>query len=166
MVKLILLGIFLTAVLIFPVYENSKIYTPVEKNIKNKIAIANMKNGVFYVYETNLTKRGNFDTLDIFEKKYVAKDLNIEDIVKNENYFAKKAVLKNKILKAIFFKYNSMKYSFESGFVVYNLKTKNINGKKFFLYSDEYNATGKNFFVDEKRNIKAESISFNLKVNQ
>ncbi len=164
--KIALLGIFLIAVLIFPVYENSKIYIPSKKNIKNKIAIANMKNGVFEIYETNLSKKGKFEILDIFDKSYVAKNLDIKDILKKENYFAKKAIFRNKILKAYFFKYNSPKYDFVSDFVVYNLKTKNIRGNKFFLYSDEYNATGINFFVDKKRNIKANNISFNLKVKE
>ncbi len=164
--KLILLGLFLIAVLIFPVYENSKIYMPANKYIKNKIAIANMKKGFFEIYEINLTKKGKFDNLDIFKKSYIAKNLIIEDILKKERYFAKKAILKNKILKAYVFKYDSPNYSFNSDFVVYNLKTKNIKGKKFFLYSDEYNATGRNFFVDKKRNIKANNISFNLKVKE
>ena len=164
--KLILLSLFLIAVLIFPVYENSKIYMPANKYIKNKIAIANMKKGFFEIYEINLTKKGKFDNLDIFKKSYIAKNLIIEDILKKERYFAKKAILKNKILKAYVFKYDSPNYSFNSDFVVYNLKTKNIKGKKFFLYSDEYNATGRNFFVDKKRNIKANNISFNLKVKE
>ena len=164
--KLILLGLFLIAVLIFPVYENSKIYMPANKYIKNKIAIANMKKGFFEIYEINLTKKGKFDNLDIFKKSYIAKNLIIEDILKKERYFAKKAILQNKILKAYVFKYDSPNYSFNSDFVVYNLKTKSIKGKKFFLYSDEYNATGRNFFVDKKRNIKANNISFNLKVKE
>ncbi len=164
--KLVLFTIILIIILLFPIYENSKIFIPIEKNLKKEIALAIISKGTFSVYDINLSKRGKFDTFFIYKNRYIVNELNVDDIEKNESYFAKKAILKNKILTAFNFNYRSPKYSFVSDFVIYNLKTKNIRGRQFFLYSDEYNSTGKKFFIDSKRDISAENISFYLKVKK
>ncbi len=164
--KLVFLIIFLILILIFPVYENFQIKLNNEKKIQNKIPLAKIINGEFFIYEVNLSKKGAFNSLNIFQNLYIAKDLNVSDLNKKEKFFARKAILKNKLLEAFIFKYENNKYAFNSNYVVYNLKTKNIYGKRFFLYSADYNASGYRFFIDKQRDIKAQNISFDLKVNK
>lgn len=164
--KLVFLAVLLILILVFPVYENFQIKLNNTTKVQNKIPLAKIINGKFYIYDINLSKKGTFNSLDIFQNFYIAKDLNISDLIKQEKFFAKKAILKNKLLYAFIFKYENNKYAFNSNYVVYNLKTKNIHGKRFFLYSSDYNASGYSFFVDKQRDIKAKNISFDLKVNK
>jgi len=166
MVKIVLLIVTLCFILIFPVYENSKIKIT-EKELKNtNIPIAEIKKAKFYTYENNLSKEGNFTKLDMYKSFYKAKDLKVHDITKKENYFSKKVILKDNILTLYDFKYYNNEYSLDSNYVIYNLDTKNIKGDKFLISSEEYNGSGKKFFVDPNRDINASFISFYLKVKK
>jgi len=166
MVKIVLLIVTLCFILIFPVYENSKIKIT-KKELKNtNIPLAVIKKGQFYTYENNLSKEGNFTELNIYKNFYKAKDLKVHDIIKKENYSSKKAVLRKDILTLYNFNYYNNEYSLDSNYVVYNLKTKNIKGDKFLVSSNEYNGSGKNFFVDAQRDINASFVSFYLKVKK
>jgi len=165
MVKIALLILFIFFILIFPVYENSKIVI----NVSNKhynIPLVQINNGKFFVYDKNLSKKGNFSVLNIYRNFYKGSNLKVIDLIKEESYTAKSLFFKNDVLNLYNFHYNNDKYSLFSNYVIYNLKTKNVKGKKFLLFSNEYNASGKDFFVDSNRNIKADFISFYLKVKK
>lgn len=152
-------------ILIFPLYENSKIKLISVKNNSKNIPIATIEGGDFFLYEINLTNKGKFKKFNIFKNLYSLDNLEIEDVIKKEKYIAKKAYLKNRVLNLADFEFYSKDYNLFSKNVTYNLDTKELKGKNFFLYSKDYNASGKEFFVDKIRDIKAYDVSFEIKVN-
>ena len=163
--KLVLL-ILLIGVLIFPIYENSQIKIKSIKKLKKNIPISVISDAKFFIYKINLVKKGEFKTFEIYKNLYIAKKILIQDLEKNEKFFAKKALFKDNLLTFFDFKYQGNQYNLISDYVIYNIKLKTIKGKKFFVYSKDYNGSGSSFFIDRQRDIKAKNISFYLKVNR
>jgi len=166
MVKIVLFLFILILVLIFPIYENSRIKINTEELKNFNIPLAEIKRGKFFVYDVNLSKKGNFLDFEIYKKFYKAKKVSIKDLIKKEEYIADKLLLKQNNLKLFNLKYKNNNYFLISNYVIYNLKDKNIKGNKFFLYANDYNGSGKRFFIDSNRDINASFISFYIKVNK
>ncbi len=164
--KIVLFVLILIVILIYPIYENSKISVISDNNVSKNLPLVKFFKGEFFSYEPILSKEGNFKVLEVYKNKYLLFDMNVFNILKKEHFSSKQGYLKNNILHLIAFRYKNDKYSFFSDEVFYNLKTKNIKGDNFFLTSVDYNATGRKFFIDSKRDIKANNISFYLKVNK
>jgi len=163
MVKIILFIFLMFIILLFPIYENGKITINSESLKNSNISLAEIKNGNYYIYDVNLAKKGTFTTLNIYKNYYKAENLYVNNLLKQEKYFSYRAFLKKNILKLYNFKYKNSEYSLYSNYVVDNLDTKNIKGNRFFLYSKEYNGTGRSFFINSSRDINASFVSFNLK---
>jgi len=164
--KIIVFVILIIIVLIYPLFVVKNYhYTKQSINEKN-ISLVTIKDGIFFKYDNNLSKSGKFLTLDIYKNFYFAKNLLLKDLLKKEFFKANKAkFIFNKLYCYDFF-YHNNEYNFSSNFVIYNTKNKLFKGEKFLLISQSFKGKGKTFMVDESRNIKADNIIFDLKVNK
>ncbi len=164
--RIVLFFVGICIIMIYPVYVlmNQKI----EKNIKinKKISIFTINKGFFKKYDINLSKKGSFTKLDIYKNYYLADDLNITDLIKKEDYFAKKAKYQKPYLYADFFTYKNDDYILNALKARYNSDTKVFDGKTFFLKGKTYKAKGKSFIVYKNKNIKAFYPIFDLKVKE
>jgi len=163
--KIIVFTAVVFLILLFPFYENEKIN--IKKIVINfDFPLTKIENGSFFIYKENLIKKGTFEDLNIYKDYYLTYNLNLSDLLNHEKLFSKKAFLKRDILKLYNIKYKNEEYNLFSEYAVYNLKTKDIKGNKFLINSSEYNGSGKSFYVDKKRDIKATYVSFNIKVEK
>ena len=164
--KIALFFLFLVLAMVFPVYEYF-LQKPVKKfKVSKNIPLVKIYNGVFSIYEDNLSKKGYFNSLSVYKKYYLGDNLYVEDLLKKEYYKAKKAKFEDSVVYAYFVNYENGEYSLYTPKVIYSLKDKIFTGGKFFLMGNDFNATGKNFLVDKNKNITAYNTIFNLKVNQ
>ncbi len=153
-------------IMIYPVYVlmNQKVIK--NSKINKNISLYTILNGTFSKYDENLSKNGNFLKLNVYKKYYLAYDLNITDIIKKENYFAKKAKYQKPFLYADFFIYKNSDYVLKTIKARYNSNTKIFEGKKFNLIGKTYKARGKSFIIYKNKNIKATYPIFDLKVKE
>ncbi len=153
-------------IMVYPIYVlmNQKVikYSKINKNI----SLFTIYNGTFNKYDINLSKKGTFSRLDIYKNYYLANELNITNIIKNENYFAKKAKYQKPFLYADFFIYKNSDYILKTIKAKYNSNTKIFEGKKFNLIGKTYKAKGKSFIIYKNKNIKAKYPIFDLKVKE
>jgi len=160
--KLVFFLLFLI-VIIYPIYEvkNQK----VNHNRAKKVKIHNLiiDKGKFFIYETNLSKDGNFDRLIKDKNKYTFFNLTFLDLVKKEEIISQKTIYN---FKKVFFKtffYKNKDYNFTSNIAVYLLNNKIFKGNNFMLIGKNYKGKGSYFIIDKNRNLKADNIIFDIK---
>jgi len=164
--KIIFFVILISVVLIYPLFVVKNTHYIKESVSEKNISLVTINNGTFFKYDNNLSKSGRFLTLDIYKNFYFAKNLLLKDLIKKEFFKANRAkFIFNKLYCYDFF-YHNNEYNFSSDFVIYNTKNKLFKGEKFLLISQNFKGKGKNFKVDENRNIKANEIIFDLKVSK
>jgi len=89
MVKVLLFAGIIIGVMIFPLFNID--YKDTEGRVMAKqLPEIEFEKGEFYIYNTQLEKIGAFDKLSFCKKNYIAIDLNVKDIIKKEEYMAKK----------------------------------------------------------------------------
>ena len=156
----------LVAIMIYPIYVLTHQKINKNKRVNYSISLYTIFNGKFKKYDTNLTEIGSFTRLDVFKNYYLAKNLNVINLVKKENFFAKRAKYKRPYLYADFFIYKNQNYVLNSKKARYNFNTKVFDGKVFKLRGKTYKVKGKSFLVDKERNIRATDTVFDLKVDK
>ncbi len=164
--KIVSFFIIFLIVMIYPVYVLKN-----QKAVKNagtiqNISIITIYNGIFNIYDVNLSKKGFFKQLNIYKNYYLSDDLNVTDVIKKDNYFAKKAKYQKPYLYADYFIYKTGNYQLHSLKARYNTITKNFSGDIFDLKGANYKARGKSFLVDNKKDIKAAYPVFDIKVKK
>jgi len=164
--RIIIFFIGIVLVMIYPVIELLNQKVPENKKITGKISLYTIYNGKFKKYDVNLTKKGSFERLDIFKTYYLANNLFISDIKKNEDYSAKKAKYQKPFLYAQYFTYKNKDYILKTIKARYNSNTKVFWGDEFNLTGKTYKAKGKSFVIDKNRNIQATYPVFDLKVKK
>jgi len=162
MVKSVIFILLLALVLVYPVIESSNVSNAKQYNIKlpNIVFI----NGKFSQYKPFLVKEGNFSTFLIEDKRYIAKNLFLNNLEKNETVFFSKANYKQPVLKGKDVIYESREYNLSALSAVYNTKTAVLTGNDFNFTSKTLRGIGKKFTVDKDKNIKAKNPTFYLKV--
>ncbi len=163
MVRAVVFILIILGISLYPLLEIKNVKVIKEYKIKNFIPMQ-IDKGRYFVYEVNLTKMGSFDKLNIFEKKIVAFNFTFFDLLKHEDFFAKKAVYNKPELKVYILKYSNKDYNVSSDFAVYNKLKKTLRGSKFEILSANYRGYGSSFFIDSNKNIFAENINYFLKV--
>ena len=165
MVKVLFFLIFVVFVMFYPLFLNS---TP-KKTVKSKsINLPNVEflKGNFKLYEKNLSKSGEFKDLKMYQKEYVVDKLYLRDVIKDETYMVKKAFFKDKIITGIGVKYTNPQFELITDKATYDKEIKILEGNKFIFLSNDFKGKGKSFQIDSKKDIYAQFIKFNLKVEE
>ena len=169
MAKLVFLFlVIILIVLVYPIFivkkYNGKNFVKKEYNT----SLVTIYNGNFFKYEFNLTLLGNFKKLDIYKEFYKIHNLKVIDLERNETFETKNSIVKkNKnIIDAYNFFYKGKDFNFSSNFVVYNFKEKYFKGNNFLLESDSFKGRGTHFFIDKQRDIFANKIIFDVRLNK
>lgn len=164
--RIALFFITIGLITVYPVYVlmNQKIIK--NSKINKHISLFTVINGYFDKYDENLSKKGRFSKLDVYKDYYLSYELNVTDIIKKENYSAKKAKYKKPFLYADFFVYKNSDYLLKTHKARYNSNTKKFDGEEFNLIGKTYKAKGKSFIIYKNKNIKAKYPIFDLKVKE
>jgi hypothetical protein len=165
MVKVLLFAGIIVGIMIFPLfnidYKNAK-----SKAIMQKLPEIEFEKGKFYIYNTWLEKKGEFNKLSISKNCYIANDLIIKDLVKKEEYQAKKTVFKGEFITGYDVIYKNSDFKLITKFAEYDKETKILNGGKFELFAKDFKGDGENFQVDDKKDLYAQNIKYFLKVEK
>jgi len=168
MVKAVIFFITVTGIMFYPVIisTNKSISGQSEERQISKLPDVKVENGEFYIYKKILEKKGDFKILNVYKKGYVAFNLNVNDLLKNEKYKSSKTTLIDNIVTGydVWYKNNDIELITEKA--VYNKKTDILKGGKFKLFAKDFRGYGKEFFVDSKRNLSAQNITYYLKVEK
>jgi hypothetical protein len=165
MVKVLLFVGIIMGVMIFPFfnvdYKNTE-----NKVIKKHFPKIEFEKGEFYLYNTYLEKTGVFDKLNIYKNSYIAIGLNVKDLLKKEEYQAKKTVFKNQLVTGYDVIYKNSNFKLITKFAEYDKETNILNGGKFKLFAKNFKGYGSSFQVDEKKDLYAQNIKYLLKVEK
>ncbi len=161
MVKAIIFFIFITGVMFYPLIINNN------KTIKivkvKKLPNVEVEKANFYIYDKILSKKGNFKKLNIYKNKYIIIDLNATDLLKSQYYQASKTIFKNIIATGYNVWYKNRDIKLYAKTAYYNKNTNTLHGKKFELYSKNFEGFGESFEIDNKKNLNAQKITYYLK---
>ena len=165
MVKVLLFAGIIIGVMIFPLFNIDY------KNTEGKVTAKQLpeiefEKGKFYIYNSQLEKTGTFDRFSIYKKGYIAIDLNVKDIIKKEEYKAKKTVFKGELVTGYDVIYKNSDFTLITKFARYDKETKILNGGKFKLFAQDFKGYGENFQVDDKKDLYAQNIKYFLKVEK
>jgi len=155
--------IFMIIVMIYPIYESNqpKIKAFVDKNITPTV----IDNGEYFVYDTNLIKRGSFKKLEVLGKDELrAFDFYLFDFVKKESIKAKLINYQKPILSGVDVFYKTEEYNIFTKNATYNRQTTVLEGGRFKMVSESYIGFGDSFLVDKEKNVYAKNIDYFLKV--
>ena len=161
--KIILFFVFILIIIVYPMLISYN-YKPFLKKFNRPEIIINKGN--FYIYSPILEKKGDFNKFYLENNSYVVLDLYVKDLIKKEDYKAKKTIFENNLIKAKNVWYKNSKIELITNNAVYNKNKKILNGKKFKLYATNFRSFGDEFLVDENKKIKAKNIIYYLKVNK
>ncbi|EDM23866.1 hypothetical protein FE773_06095 [Caminibacter mediatlanticus TB-2] len=160
-----LLFVFLVLIItLFPLFEQNP--KKKEGKTKNDIIPTIIYKGIYYFYENNLTKYGNFTRLEIFKNKLLVDNLYLNNLIEKYKLFSKKAEYTKPIIKGFDVKYINDEYNLTTNFAIYNQKSKILKGKKFKVHSTNYKGFGDSFKVDKDKNIYATNIKYFIKVDK
>ncbi|WP_459883593.1 hypothetical protein [Caminibacter profundus] len=148
--------------MIYPIYESNqpKIKAFVDKNITPTV----IDNGEYFVYDTNLIKRGSFKKLEVLGKELRAFDFYLFDFVKKELIKAKLINYQKPILSGVDVFYKTWEYNIFTKNATYNRQTCVLKGGRFKIVSESYIGFGDSFLVDKEKNVYAKNIDYFLKV--
>ena len=161
--KIVLFFIFILIIIVYPMLISYN-YKPFLKEFNKPEIIINKGN--FYIYSPILEKKGNFSKFYLENNSYIALNLYIKDLIKKEEYKAKRAVLKNDLIKAKDGWYKNNEIELITNRAIYYKNEKLLKGKNFKLYATNFRGFGDEFLVDENKNIKAKNIIYYLKVRK
>jgi len=169
MAKLVFL--FLVIILIVLIYPILIVKKYNEENFVRKeynTSLVTIHNGDFFKYEFNLTFLGKFKKLDIYKEFYKFENLKVSDLEKNETFETKNSIVEKdkNIIDAYDFFYKGKDFNFSSNFVTYNFKKKYFKGNRFLLESDFFRGRGNHFFINNQRDIFANRIIFDVRLNK
>jgi len=168
MVKVVVFFIIVSGIMFYPLFINNTKHIS-KHRVKNQVLSVpdiNIEEGKFFIYKKTVEKKGDFKTLNVYKKKYVAFDLKVKDILKNEQYKSSKAIFKENIIEGYKVWYKNKDIELITNQAVYNKKTDVLKGGKFELYSKNFKGYGNEFTVDNKKNISANDITYYLKVEK
>ena len=161
--KIALFFIFILIIIVYPMLLSYN-YKPFLKEVKKPEIIINKGN--FYVYSKVLEKKGEFDRFYLEEDSYIALDLYVKDLIKKEEYKAKKTIFENNLIKSKDAWYKNSEMELITNSAVYDKTKKLLRGEKFKLYATNFRGFGDEFLVDENKKIKAKNIIYYLKVKE
>ena len=162
--KIALFFIFILIIIVYPMLISYNYKVSSKESVKKPDVVINK--GEFYIYSKVLEKKGNFNKLYLEKTSYIALDLYVKDLIKKEEFKAKKTIFENNLIKAKNVWYKNSKIELITNNAVYNKNKKILNGKKFKLYATNFRSFGDEFLVDENKKIKAKNIIYYLKVNK
>ena len=165
MVKVLLFVGGIVAIILFPLFNIEYKNTEDKRTIKQLPEIE-FEKGKFYLYNTFLEKQGKFNKLSINKNYYIANDLIVKDLVKKEEYQAKKTVFKNQLVTGYDVIYKNSDFKLITKFAEYDKETKILTGGKFKLFAKDFKGYGSSFQVDEKKDLYAQNIKYLLKVEK
>jgi len=152
-------------IMVFPLFFMNEKFKAVKKSNVIKPPIEIIK-GNFKKYNPVLEITGSFEKLNFFKDYLELKTLYVDDIIKNEHYFAKWALNKKDKIQAKEVKYQNGDYNLSTTKAVYLKKEKILKGGKFNFSSLDARGKGNSFIVDKDKNIFAEKITYYLKVKE
>ena len=162
--KIALFFIFILIIIVYPMLLSYNYKPSLEKDTKKPEVVINKGN--FYIYSKVLEKKGNFNKFYLEEYSHIALELYVKDLIKQEEYKAKKTIFTNNLTKAKDVWYKNREIELITNSAVYD-KIKNLlKGKKFKLYATNFRGFGDEFLVDKDKRIKAKNIIYYLKVNE
>jgi hypothetical protein len=153
-------------IIIFPIFLSNKTYKNNLINHQKNKALIEIIDGKYKKYNHSLEINGSFKRADVFKKYYQFSDLYANDLIKNETYYAKKAIKKDNLIKAINVKYKNLDYTLNAFKVVYYEKKKFLKGWNFYFTTDKIRGEGKYFEIDKNKNLYAKNIIYYLKVKE
>ena len=167
MVKAVFFFMIVLGIMFYPLF----IYTGknIPRQVKEKTLLfpnVKIEKGVFYIYKKTLEKKGDFQILNIYKEKYVAFDLNVNDLLKNEKYKSSKTIFNKNIITGYDICYKNKDMELNTKEAVYDKKNDLLKGGKFQLFAKNFRGFGNKFFVDSNRNLFAENITYYLKVKE
>ena len=162
--KIALFFIFILIIIAYPMLLSYNYKPFLEKNIKNPEIVINK--GDFYIYSLIVEKKGNFNEFYLDKNNYVALDLYVKDLIKNEEYKAKKTIFKKNLTKATNFWYKNTEIELITNRAIYYKNKNLLKGKRFKLYATNFIGFGDEFLVDKNKKIKAKNIVYYLKVKE
>jgi len=165
MVKFFLFAAIIIGVMVFPLFSDVK-GVQEQKVVAKELPEVVLKKSDFYMYDSRLVKKGMFDELNIYKKGYIAYNLFVSDLEKNETYKAKKTVFKNKLITGYQVWYKNKDLELNTTQAQYDKETGVLDGGEFELYSKDFRGYGKNFEVDRNKNLFAQNITYFLKVDK
>ena len=162
--KIAFFFIFILIIVVYPMLLSYNYKPYLIKEIKKPEIIINKGN--FYIYSSILDKMGTFDKFYLEKNTYIALNLYIKDLIKKEEYKAKKTIFKNSLIKARDVWYRNSEIELITNNAIYYKNKKLLKGKKFKLYATNFIGFGNEFLIDENKNIKAQNITYYLKVKE
>jgi hypothetical protein len=164
MVKILIFVLLLAGIMIYPIFESKNFKKIKEYNTSLPPVV--LKNGKFYEYEPNLTKSGSFSEFIVNKTSYFGRDVLLDNLQAQEKIFLKKAFYKKPVLKGFDVKFVSKEYNLTTDKGIYNTQTSILKGEKFAFQAESFKGFGVNFIVDKNKNIKADDITYFLKVKK
>ena len=161
--KIVLFFIFVLIIIVYPMLLSYN-YKPFLKEVKKPEIIINKGN--FYVYSKVLEKKGEFDRFYLEEDSYIALDLYVKDLIKKEEYKAKKTIFENNLTKAKDVWYKNSEIEIVTNKAIYDRVKELLKGEKFKLYATNFRGFGDKFLIDENKKIKAKDVVYYLKVKE
>ena len=161
--KIALFFIFILIIIVYPILLSYNYKPFLEKNFKKPGIV--IHKGDFYIYSPFLEKKGNFNKFYL-EKSYIALDLYVKDLIKKEEYKAKKTIFKNNLTKAEDVWYKNSEIELITNNAIYDKTKKFLKGKKFKLYATNFRGFGDEFLIDKNKKITAKNIVYYLKVKE
>ncbi len=164
MVKIAVFLILLIGIMIYPVIESKNIKKT--KTYKTKLPPVEFYLGEFYEYEPNLTKFGTFDEFIVRKESYYGKRVFLNDKVANDQIYLDEATYRGKKLYGKYVNFYSDEYNLTTDFAIYDTVSGTLSGDKFAFTSRSFKGFGVKFDIDKNKNIKADKITYFLKVEK
>ena len=161
--KIVLFFIFILIIIVYPMLISYN-YKPFLKEFNKSEIIINK--GDFYIYSPILEKKGDFNKFYLENNSYVVLDLYVKDLIKKEEYKAKKTIFENDLIKAKDAWYKNSEIELITNRAIYYKNKKLLKGKKFKLYATNFRGLGDEFLIDENKKIQAKNIIYYLKVKE
>ena len=161
--KIVLFFIFVLIIIVYPMLISYN-YKPFSNRTKKPEIVINK--GDFYIYSKILEKKGKFNKFYLEKNNYIALDLYVKDLIKKEEYKAKKTIFENDLIKSKDVWYKNSEMELIANNAVYNKSKKLLKGEKFKLYATNFRGFGDEFLVDKDKKTKAKNIIYYLKVEK
>ena len=161
--KIVLFFVFILIIIVYPMLISYN-YKPFLKKFNRPEIIINKGN--FYIYSPILEKKGNFSKFYLKNNDYIALDLYIKDLIRKEEYKAKRTVFKNDLIRAKDGWYKNSEIELITNKAIYYKNEKLLKGENFKLYATNFRGFGDEFLVDKNKKIQAKNIIYYLKVKK
>ena len=162
--KIALFFIFILIIIVYPMLISYNYEPSLEKNIKKPEIIINKGN--FYIYSKILEKKGKFNKFYLEKNRYIALNLYVKDLIKKEEFKAKKTTFENNLIKAKEAWYKNSEIELITNKAIYYKNEKLLKGENFKLYATNFRGFGDEFLVDKNKKIQAKNIIYYLKVKK